>query len=559
MAVSGKVPVREKLCYGFGDFASCIYWATFSNFLMLFYTDVFGIGPAVAGAILFWSRIWDGINDPLIGTLADRTNTRWGKFRPYLLWICVPFAAAGVLCFTTPDLGIVGKVIWAALTYNVLMMLYTAINIPYNSMLGVISPDPIERTSVSSYKFFFAFGAGFFVRGTLPYLTKWFGEDGANPQLGYQITFILYGLLAIAFFLIAFYNTNERVSPPKGQSTPWGRDLLDLVTNGPWVVLLFTTLMFILFVASRDTITAHYVKYYVGAQVLDLPFFGPTTFGFEAIVTGFLVLGSVGSILGVLLVTWFARRVGKKTAFMILLAVSVAITASYYFLQPDQLALIFGLQFLGSVTGGPMSVLLWAMYADTADHGDLKTGRRATGLVFSASTMSQKYGWAICGLVAGNMLARTGFVANAAEQTPEALHAMKLMMSTLPAAAGVIAIVAIAFFPLTEQKMLGVEKRLNDRRGAASGNPDSVDMNSPLMRRGRVFGWGAIPAMIAIIAQVVRFTVNDQVVPGEGQLVIERLESIREFCLWLSIALGVVAALIMYRAYLVGRPRAMAH
>lgn len=470
-----KLGFGEKFAYGFGDFASCIYWATFSSFLFIFYTDVFHINPAAAGALLLWSRIFDGINDPMIGVLADRTETRWGKFRPYLLWICGPFAIAGVLCFTTPDFEEPGRIIWAWVTYNFLMVLYTAINIPYNSMLGVITSDPIERTSVSSFKFFFAFGAGLFVKGTLPYLTKWLGEDGANLQRGYQLTFIIYGVIATACFLVAFWFTRERVSPPRGQKTPLKTDILDLVTNGPWLILLAATVTFILFVATRDTITAHYVKYYIGPQEVTLPFFGTRMYGYEAAVTAFLFIGAVGSLLGVLLVTYFARLVGKKAAFIVLLLASVLVTVSYYFLKPQQLGLIFGLQFISSMTGGPMSVLLWAMYADTADYGEWKRGRRATGLVFSASTMSQKFGWAICGWAAGQMLAWTGFVANAPEQNQDVLDGMRHMMSTVPAVFGVLATIIVFFFPLHEKRMGEIESELKARRlkagegGLASG------------------------------------------------------------------------------------------
>lgn len=459
-----RLPFGEKFAYGFGDFASCIFWATFSNFLLIFYTDVFGITAAAAGNLLFWSRIFDGVNDPLIGVLADRTQTRWGKFRPYLLWVCVPFAIAGVLCFTTPDLGPLGKIVWAWITYNLLMVLYTAINIPYNSMLGVITPNPVERTSVSSFKFFFAFGANLFVKATLPTLTLWFGLNGANLQRGYQLTFVLYGVIVVGCFLISFWFTRERVSPPRGHKTPLRRDLLDLVTNGPWLILLAATVMFILFVATRDTITAHYVKYYIGEQAVTLPFVGTRTYGYEATVTAFLVLGAVASLLGVLLVTWVARMMGKKATLIALLGVSVAICASYYFLQPQHLGLIFGLQFIYSMAGAPMSVLLWAMYADTADYGEWKRGRRATGLVFSASTMSQKFGWAICGKLAAVMLTLTGFVANVTAQKPEVLDGLRHMMSTIPSVFGVAAIVIVCFFPLHERRMAEIERELKERR-----------------------------------------------------------------------------------------------
>ncbi len=456
------------MAYASGDFASCIYWATFSSFLLIFYTDVFGITGKAAGTILLWSRILDGVNDPLIGALADRTTTRWGKFRPYLLWMCVPFALAGVLCFTTPNFDVVGKLGWAWITYNVLMLLYTAINIPYNAMLGVITADSIERTSVASYKFFFAFGAGLFVKFTLPFLSRYLGAGGTDLQRGYQLTFLIYGVVAVACFLIAFRYTTERVTPPKDQKTSVKRDLLDLATNGPWLILLGVTVAYILCVGTRDTISAYYIKYYLGTREVTLPFLGARTYGYEAFVAVFLGFGAFGSLLGVLMTNWIVRLIGKKVAFIVLLTGFILFFAAYNFIRPDQILTIFGLQLIGSIIGGPICVLLWAMYADTADFGEWKRGRRATGLIFSASTMAQKFGWAVCGKAAGDMLTLTGFIANASAQTPETLAGMKRMMSTLPAGFGLLAIVIFLFFPLGERKMAQIAADLKLRRGAGA-------------------------------------------------------------------------------------------
>ena len=465
MSQSDKLRLSEKIAYGFGDLGSCLYWASFSNFLLIFYTDVFGIEGAVVGTIFLWSRIWDGVNDPLIGALADRTKTRWGKFRPYLLWLCVPFALAGVLAFTTPNLDAAGRVIWAWVTYNLVMMLYTAINIPYTALLGVISPDSLERTHVSSIKFLFAFGAGVIVKASLPWLTKVLGAG--VPARGWQLTFVVYGIAAVAFFLVTFWGTKERVTPPPAQKTDLGRDLLDVVTNVPWLLLLATTLPFILFVATRSTITAHYIKYYVGEQTLTLPFLGTRVYGYEELMSSFGVIGDVAAIPGVLLVTWFARVVGKKLAFSILFGVAIVMTAAFYVLAPHQVGWMFLLQIIGSATGAPLSVLLWAMYADTADFAEWKRGRRATGLVFSASTMSQKMGWAVGGFLAGKMLTSTGFVANAI-QAPEALEGIKSMMSLYPAAAGVVALVIFMIYPLGENKVAEIERDLRQRREGQS-------------------------------------------------------------------------------------------
>jgi GPH family glycoside/pentoside/hexuronide:cation symporter len=463
----GKLSLREKLAYGCGDFASCLFWASFSNFLLLFYTDVFGITAAAAGLMFMLTRIWDGVNDPIMGIVADRTQTRWGKFRPWILWGCVPFGICGVLLFTTPSFGTTGKLVWAYLTYNFMMMLYTAVNIPYTALLGVITPDPVERTRVSSIKFVFAFGAGLVIKMTLPYMVDAFGDSGANPQRGWSLAFIVVALVAVGFFLITFLGTRERVAPPPAQKTSVKHDVKDLFRNGPWLVLTGTTLTFILFISTRLTITAHYLKYYVGAQTVQLPWqSAPHTYEFKDLWAAFGVTGDAGSIIGVLAVGWFAARVGKKAAFIALLATSIACNAVYYWLPATAVGPIFLFQFLSAVAGGPLAVLLWAMYADTADYSEWKNGRRATGLVFSASTMTQKFSWAVCGLGAGWMLTATGFVPNAA-QTPDVLHSLVLLMSLIPAALGLVAIVVVCFYPLSDKRVAEIETDLRARRGEA--------------------------------------------------------------------------------------------
>ena len=426
-----------------------------------FYTDVFLIPAGAAATMFLVSRIWDGVNDPLMGIISDRTKTRWGKFRPYLLWLCVPFAVVGVLTFTVPDFGITGKLIWAYVTFIAIMMLYTAINIPYTALLGVISADSGERTTVSSVKFLFAFSAGIIVSATLLPMVKAFG--GGNPARGWQLSFTVYGVAAIIFFLITFFGTKERVQPPGNQQSSIKKDLFELITNKPWLILLATTITFILFVAVRSSVTVHYFKYVIGTQQLTLPFLSTKLYGFEELTSAFNTVGQISSFLGVLLVSWFAKIVGKKKAFIILFIIAIVSTAAFYFLSAAQLGLIFLLQIVGSMTGGPLSVLLWAMYADTADYGEWKNGRRATGLIFSASTMSQKFGWAFGAFVALNLMSQVGFVANQA-QAAESLHGLLLLFSLIPALLGVIALGIMFFYKLDENTMKEIGTELEQRR-----------------------------------------------------------------------------------------------
>lgn len=461
MAINGKIKFSEKFSYGFGDLASVLYWQTFMLYFTYFYTDVFLLPASVAATMFLISRIFDGINDPLMGIIADRTKTKWGHFRPYLLWLCVPFAIAGVLVFTVPDFGETGKLVWAYATFFLIMMLYTAINIPYTALLGVISPDSQERTSVSSFKFLFAFAAGIIVSATLLPMVQTLG--GGNDAQGWQYTFVIYGIAAIVFFLIAFKGTKERVLPPKGQNTTVKKDLKELVTNGPWLILLLTTMLFILFVAVRGSVTVHYFKYFIGSQEISLPFMDKGIYDFNAITSAFNTIGQISAFLGVLLVSPFAKLVGKKKAFVILFIVAIFGTGGFYFCAPDQIGLIFFLQIIGSLTGGPLSVLLWAMYADTADYAEWKSGTRSTGLIFSASTMSQKFGWAFGAFVALTLMAQVGFEPNQ-DQARDSLDGLVLLFSLIPAGFGVLAIVASFFYPLGDKSVDVIEKELKERR-----------------------------------------------------------------------------------------------
>ena len=461
MTTNGKkLSFWEKSGYGFGDLASVLYWQTITAYLLYFYTDVFGITAAAAGTMILLSRLWDGVNDPMMGIIADRTNTKWGKFRPYLLWLSIPLAIAGVLTFTTPDLDYTGKLIYAYATFIFLMMLYTAINIPYSALLGVITPDPIERTSVSSFKYVFAFTAGTLVSFLALPMAQYFGNG--NEAAGWQMTMVIFGFAAIIFFTVAFLSTKERVKPPVTQKTSIKDDIKDLISNKPWVVLLAVTLLMILFVATRISVTAHYFKYYVETQPVSIFGFSGT-YGFVELTSAFNGIGQIFSIIGVICTKWIAKSLGKKKALIALFIISVISTSFLYVLPPQAVIMMFLLQIIGSFTGGPLTPLLWAMYADTADYSEWKNGRRATGLVFSASTMSQKIGWAIGTAVAGMLLSWFGFEANVA-QSEEVRTGLRMLMSIIPGAAGIVAIALMVFYKLDEETMQKIETELAERR-----------------------------------------------------------------------------------------------
>jgi glycoside/pentoside/hexuronide:cation symporter, GPH family len=486
--VSQKLPIREKIGYGFGDLASCLFWATIMSQLLFFYTDVFGLTGKAAGIMFFVSRILDAIFDVVIGMTADRTKSRWGKFRPYLLFGAVPLAVAAVLTFTTPGFSEGGKVVYAYITFIIFMFLYSTINIPYTALLGVISGDPVERTSASSFKFVGAYLGGIIVSATVLPLAAYFGDG--NAAKGWQMTLGTYGIAAVAFFLITFLSTHERVQPIAKEKTSVRDDLKDLSKNVPWMLLFIVTILFILFVCIRLSVTTHYFKYYIGEQSSPLLasianfllqyFVNPVRgilgqppvvlleeghrFSFEVLTSVFNTIGQASSLIGVLLVPWFAKVLGRKGAVNVLFIGALVFTGAFFFLKPEDLVLIFIFQFFGSITGGPISALLWVLYADTADYSEWKTGRRATGLVFSASIMSNKIGWAIGSMLAAFILDQTGFVANVV-QNIDVQNGLKAMMSIIPVVVGAIALILLAFmYNLDEKTMATVKADLDVKR-----------------------------------------------------------------------------------------------
>jgi len=463
-----KLPFREMLAFGCGDFASVLYWQTFMRYLPYYYTDIFGITAGTLATMLLVSRIWDGVNDPVIGMFADRTESRWGKFRPYILFGCVPFAIFGVLTFTTPGFGLTGKLIWAYVTYNGLMMLYTTVNIPYTALMGVMTSNPVERTRLSSIKFMFAFTAGMVISAVLLPLVSALGGAG-NPQRGWQLAFVVVGAVAVGFFLITVFGTKERIKPAPEENTSVKRDLRFLLANNAWLLLTATTLTWILFVALRGSVSTHYFKYFIYAGQPDtpLPFLG-RTFTLDGLVSAFNALGQAASVVGVFATSLVVGKVSKRVWFVIMFGLSILTTGSYLFLQPGQLGAIFLIEIVGNLVGAPLPVLLWAMYADTADYGEWKTGRRTTALVFSASTMSQKFGWALAAFLAFKLLEFVGFQANVIP-TDAVKGSLVRLMSLYPAILGFLSIGIFLFYPLNEKRMAEINGELASRRAKAGG------------------------------------------------------------------------------------------
>lgn len=462
------IKITEKFGYSLGDFASNLFWMTFVFFGTFFYTDIFGIPAAAAGTMFLVVRFFDFANDPIMGILADRTNTRWGKFRPYLLYLALPFGVIGVLTFTTPDFGESGKLIYAYVTYTLMMVVYTAINIPYSALMGVLSPDPLERTKAASYRFVAAFAGGLIVQATALKLVKVLG--GNNEALGWQLSMAIFAFLAVVLFLSTFVITRERVQPPKEQISSLKEDLKNLVTNIPWWILVAVGIFLLTFVTIRNGSIMYYFKYYVGEQTFSL--FGKEfDLNTDGLASTFMVLGTGANLVGVLLTGWISKMFGKKRAFLGLMFITIFLSGVFIFLGPEAVLTMFGLQILISLLMGPMSPILWSMYTDIADYSEHKHNRRATGLVMSASTMAQKFGWTIGGAVLGWMLASFGYVEKSDIQSPETVQGIRYLISVIPAAMAILTFAGLAFYKLDEKTMYEIKEDLEMRRSkeAAAG------------------------------------------------------------------------------------------
>lgn len=457
------IKLTEKIGYGFGDMASSMFWKLFGAYLMIFYTDVFGLPAAVVGTMFLITRIWDSAFDPIVGVVADRTHSRWGKFRPYLLWLAVPFGIIGILTFVTPDWSPTGKLIYAYVTYSLMMMIYSAINVPYASLLGVMSPNPKERNTLSTYRMTFAYIGSFIALLLFMPLVNFFSGNSkelADQQTGWTMAVVVIAILCIVLFFGCFAWTKERVRTIKETQNPLKEDLKDLFKNKPWWILLGAGVAALVFNSIRDGATVYYFKYFVVEENYATVSF----FGMSFVLSGlYLALGQAANIIGVIAAAPVSNRIGKRNTYMWAMIIATVLSVIFYWFDKEDLIWMFVFQALISVCAGSIFPLLWSMYADCADYSELKTGNRATGLIFSSSSMSQKFGWAIGTAVTGWLLGFFGFQANAV-QSEEAISGIKMFLSFLPAIGTILSVVFISMYPLTENKMKDITTELEHKR-----------------------------------------------------------------------------------------------
>jgi GPH family glycoside/pentoside/hexuronide:cation symporter len=458
-----KIKLKEKIGYGFGDFASSMFWKIFSVYLLYYYTDVFGIAAATVGSMFLITRIWDTALDPVIGIISDRTDTQWGKFRPYILWMAIPFGIAGVLTFTAPELSHTGKVIYAYVTYTLMMMVYSAINVPYASLMGVMTSNIKDRTTLSTFRFIFAFAGSILVLASAEPLVSVLSKTttgNVDIQKGWTLTMTIYAVIAVILFYLTFAGTRERIKPPKEQKTSLKADLRDLLKNKPWFILLGAGVSTLIFNSLRDGSAIYYFKYYFRNQeAFHLPLFN-VAINYSTL---YLVLGQAANIIGVILAKPVSDRIGKKNTFLYAMCIAFLLSCIFYFFRENDLELIFTFQFLISICAGTIFPLLWSMYADIADYSEYQTGRRATGLIFSSSSMSQKLGWTLGGALTGWLLALWGFEANM-EQSQKTQTGIRMMLSFVPATGALLSAAFILFYKLSDSFMMQVSDALTVRR-----------------------------------------------------------------------------------------------
>ena len=452
----------EYIGYAFGDTASNLFFKTFSIFLTYYYVDVWGIPNNALLWIMPVVGLIGAFTDPIMGLLADRTNTRWGKFRPYILYGAIPYGICGYLMFAGPALSTNGKIFYAFITYALMLTCYSVINVPYSSLLGVVSPSSRTRAVASSFRFMGAFSGGLLISLFVRPLVKYLG--GSDEMRGFHWTMAIFAVASVIMFWMTFATTRERVTPPPQQKTNVREELGELLRNWPWVILLIASILSTAFIALQAGSTIFFFKYVLGYD--NTPIFHLFSLGFDR-TTVFLSTGMLAQVVGTMVLGFLARRVDKKYAAAGLCAVTGLCFMTFYFVPKDRFDLLVTVNVIGFLCMGPTSALTWALYGDVADYGEWKFGRRSTGLVFSASLFAIKTGNLVGGFLLPLFLASFGYVKNA-EQTPKALLGIALAFSLVPGFIALLKAAALLIYPLNQKRVSQIERELAARRSIAS-------------------------------------------------------------------------------------------
>ena len=471
-----SLSIKEKIGYSLGDLSANLVFQTLITYLAYFYTDIYGLESGDATAIIFivGTVAAFGFN-PIVGALADRTNTKWGKFRPWILWTSIPLGITAVLAFTTPDFSYNGKVIYAVVTYTLLLLLYAGSNLPYSALSGVITGDMKERNSISAYRFVAVMFAQFFVQVFMLPIINYVG--GGDKALGIEITMTWLAVIGTILLLITFITTKERIVPKPEQKSSLQEDVKDLIKNVPWVIMLSVTILLFTTLAMKGGAYVYYFENYVSKESLSdfispiLNFFsqiGINFFGNDPVSAGFGLFNAGGiifMIVGIGLSKMLADKYGKRNIFGVFLFISTLFVLIFYILSPKSINLIFGAQILHGFFYGITIPLLWAMIADVADYSEWKNNRRATAIIFSAMMVGLKLGLSIGGALVAQILGNYGYEPNSiGEQTESAILGTKMLVSVYPSIPFLIAAGLLFFYVIDKDLEDRIESDLSKRR-----------------------------------------------------------------------------------------------
>lgn len=445
----------EKIAYAAGDVATNFFFKFFQFFLFYYYTDSVGLSAGVVGTVFLVSRLLDMITDPAMGAIADRTKSKWGSYRPYMLFMAIPYGICGYIMFLNPDFSEQGKTVYVFVTYSLMMLAFTAINIPYASLSGVMTPSTYERTSLSGYRFVGAFSGGLLLTILIRPLVSFLGAE--NEAEGFRLTMALFAIISVILFWCTFLFCKERVKPSLQQTPTLKKDFTSLIKNKPWQLLTVSYIVHGVYFTINGAVTLHFFKYWIGDD-------GSAVLGPFDISTLFLTTGLLFSILGAALPKFLSGHIDKRTLCILAALVNCAIMTSFYFIKDESLMLLFVLQAINGIAVGFIPVLQWSMYADTADYGEYKNHHRNTGVIFSAALFGLKLGLALGGAFAGWILAAYGFEANTI-QDEQSKMGILLCFSLIPAFLAFLKVIIMLFYPLRDTMMLQIEEGLIERKG----------------------------------------------------------------------------------------------
>ena len=487
MADSGsRLAVREKLGYACGDIATNFFFQSMILYQTRFYTDTAGLSAKKVAFMLGILRLADAVFDPVIGALSDRTQTRWGKFRPWVLWTALPFGLIFWVVYVTPDFGPQAKLIYAYLTYTVMMMMYSANNTPYSALMAVMTPDDSERSSVASYRFVGALIGQFIIQALPLPLVEKLGHG--NSARGWGLTMAIFGALIVVLNIVTFASTRERLQPPAGQKSALWTDIKNVFTCGPWVVMFILTLLVFTTLVVRGSSLNYFFSYYMDQERLR-EFLGNFGLAGQGQITGgrvlldslglivkpdgsnaaavgfslFFVLGSLVQIVGIIFSKPLAARFGKKVVFIVGMSITTLATVLVFWIGPTSVAPLFWLNILWAVGWGPTVPLLWVMIADVADYSEWKNFRRATGFMFAGILFALKAGLGLGGALSASVIDAYGYKANEV-QTPHALLGIRLGASVFPAAFFTLGLVCLIIYPIGKAMNQQMQAELTERR-----------------------------------------------------------------------------------------------